>query len=132
MTKRDQALMQATLDQALLLGALRWSSEVKPDVRAPDGEGYTEGWSFNVFSGAVEQGWSSKTTHGSGAAPKAGSRAMTASQGCQDLFSSEVRALEALRHALEVECAQRLLAVDRRLTKARGSAEGVEAAKQRG
>ena len=115
MTKKEQAAMQAAIDRAETLAALRWTGPVEPDVAPPKyGEGYTQGWSFNAHSATVDFGWSSSIYHGRGEAPKEG-EFRSGSQQPRWFFSSETLALQALRHVLEKRAAESLLAVDRRI-----------------
>jgi hypothetical protein len=111
MTKKEQAAMQAAIDRAELLAALRWTAPVEPDVMPPK-EGYSEGWAFNSHSGVIDQRWSTSVFHGSGPAPKQG-RHLSATQGPQRLFSTKEKAIAALRHATETKAAYDLLKIDR-------------------
>lgn len=116
MTKKELAAMQAAIDRAETLAALRWTSEVLPDVMPPESGGYTQGWTFNAYVRNVQIAWSGATVHGYGEAPTRGACYRSASQNSIRLFSTKARALSALRHALEKECAAALLKIDRELT----------------
>lgn len=113
MTKKEQAAMQAAIDRAELLAALRWTSPVERDVPPPS-DGYSEGWTYNAYSKRVERGWSKCVSHGSGPVPVDG-RYTSASQGAQWMYSTEAKALAAMRHELETMAAKSLLEVDRKL-----------------
>lgn len=115
MTKKEQAAMQAAIDRAELLAALRWTGPVAKDV-APPKKGYSEGWTFNAYSMRVEQGWNDSFAHGSGPAPTDG-RFRSGSQQPQWMFSTEAKALAAMRHEVEIEAAQKLLKIDRLIRK---------------
>lgn len=113
MTKKEQAQVEALLQKVRLIGALRWTSEVKPDIAPPD-RGYTTGWNRNASLSypSVDEGWSGSSCHGSGKPPAENQRHWSASQGARSLYSSRLLALKALRHSLEREAATILARVD--------------------
>jgi len=112
MTKQEKA----RLEHAETLAALRWTAPVEKDVPPPEGHGiYSEGWTFNVYAKRVEACWSSVIYHGFGRAPQKGERHSTASQGAKWLFSTEEKALAAMRHEVERQAAADLLAIDRKI-----------------
>lgn len=113
MTKKEQAAMQAAIDRAELLAALRWTAPVAKDVPPPTAGGYSEGWIYNAYSKCVERGWSTAVSHGSGPAPAPGERHTSGSQGARRMFSTEAKALAAMRHELETRAAEVLLKCDR-------------------
>jgi len=116
MTKKERAEMDAAIERAELLAALRWTAPVQPDVAPPQsGGGYTEGWVFNAYSSTVQLEWSGSVLHGSGPAPRDGKRASCASQRSQWMYSTKAKALAAMRHEVERESARKLLAIDKRL-----------------
>ncbi len=92
--------------------ALRWtdSSDIAPDVPPPDGWGeLTTGWTFNAFGRRVEVACSSGGLHAVGRTDK------TTTQRALALFSTReraLRALRALRVALEHEFATELAKID--------------------
>ena len=105
MTKKELARVEQLLERA----ALRWTSEVEPDVAIPTGFGNTTGFLFAGDTSdypRVEPACSSSVHHGFGSAER------TDSQHPRRLFSTRLRALQALRHAVEQECARRLRRVD--------------------
>ncbi|MFA5897789.1 MAG: hypothetical protein WC829_01620 [Hyphomicrobium sp.] len=115
MTKKEKAAMAEAIHRAELLSALRWTAPLAPDIPPPAFGTYSEGWTFNAFSLRVEKGWSTSTAHGSGPAPKDDRRGVSASQNSRHLYSTQAKALAALRHVVETEAAQKLLGIDRRL-----------------
>ena len=58
MTKKEQAAMEAAINRAETLAALRWTAPVQRDVDVPM-NGYSEGWDYNSYSQIVFRGWSS-------------------------------------------------------------------------
>ena len=118
MNKKEQAAMQAAIDRADLLSALRWSAPVERNVAPPD-IGYSEGWDMNAYNKSVWLGWSSSANHGTGPAPKAGGRYMSASQQCRSLYSTKAIALAALRHEVERRAAADLMNIDRQIAEAK-------------
>lgn len=114
MTKKEKAEMQAAIDRAELLAALRWTAPVERDVDIPE-EGYAAGWDYNKSSRLIWRTWTGSLVHGRGEAPKPNQRYYSATQGGRRLFSTPEKALAALRHELECLAAANLLAVDRRI-----------------
>jgi len=114
MTKKEQAAMQAAIDKADHLAALRFSSPIPYDVPIPS-DGYSEGWFFNSYSFRVWQGWSTSTSHGDGPAPTNGQRHYNGSQGPRRMYSTEVLALMAMRYEMANLYAAELMKVDRRI-----------------
>lgn len=109
MTKKEQAAMNAAIERAEMLAALRWTAPVERDVPIPELFGSeTSGWDFNKHSREVFRAWSGSVRNGFGA--KYGG---SASQGGRALFSTRQRALAALRYAMECEYASALLRVDK-------------------
>lgn len=122
MTKKERAEFDALLDKANTLAALRWTAPVAPDVPPPrtgsGSLGFTEGWTFNAHSMIVERAWSEAVSHGKGPYPGR-SPYRSACQSGQSLYSTELMALAALRHALELSAASALKRVDARMAEAR-------------
>ena len=115
MTKKEQAAMEAALNRAETLAALRWTAPVQRDVDLPK-DGYSEGWDYNSYSRIVFRGWSSGVTHGKGPAPTPGAmRTVSASQDARRLYSTEALALAAMRHEIEQRVAADLLKIDRQI-----------------
>jgi hypothetical protein len=117
MTKKEQAAMQAAIDRAETLAALRWTGPVARDVGVPL-QGYSEGWDYNAYSQRVWLGWSSSVSHGDGPAPKGGARQYNGSQNARRMFSTKEKALAAMRHEMEQKFAADLLKVDRQIAAA--------------
>lgn len=126
MTKKEREAMDALIERVELVAALRWTEGVEKDVPAPQpgehGTRYTEGWDFNVYSKEIWRYWSTSVSHGKGDAPKSGERYTSGSQNGRRLYSSELLAAKALRHALEKEAAAKLLDVDRRIAQLKSAA----------
>lgn len=114
MTKKEQAAMQAAIDRAETLAALRWTAPVERDVLPPESGSYSEGWDYNAYNKTVERYWSSAVSHGCGEAPTNGVY-RSGSQNCRRLYSTERLALMAMRHEIEKGAAKALLAIDRKL-----------------
>lgn len=114
MTKKERAAMQAAIDRAELLAALRWTAPVERDVPPPTAFGaYSEGWEFNAHTGTVDRGWSTMISHGRGPTPDSIDKYRSGSQGARWMFSTRARAVAAMRHEIEILAAKRLLACDR-------------------
>lgn len=114
MTKKELAAMQAAIDRAELLAALRWTAPVAKDVPPPTDGGYSEGWTYNAHSLVVERGWSTSVSHGSGTVPER-DKYRSGSQNARWMFSTEARALAAMRYELETMAAEKLMKCDRRM-----------------
>ncbi|MFN9185114.1 MAG: hypothetical protein ACK5WG_00950 [Betaproteobacteria bacterium] len=126
MTKKEQAAMQAAIDRAETLAALRWTWPVERDVGVPL-QGHSEGWDYNANSQRVWKGWSDRVAHGEGKAPEAG-KYRSGAQGSRRMFSTEARALAAMRHEIEQRAAADLMKVDRQIAAAMQAGEAVGAA----
>lgn len=116
MTKKEKAEMQAAIDRAETLAALRWTAPVVRDVGVPN-NGYSEGWDYNSYKKEVFRGWSSSGSHGTGPAPEVG-RYRYASQDARRLYSTEALALAAMRHEIEQKAAADLMKIDRQIAAA--------------
>lgn len=113
MTKAEQMKVESLRIEV----ALRWTGPVECDVPppTPGKGGYTEGWSFNTYTGDVELCWSSCIYHGNGRAPLPGKQRSAGSHGAMSLYSTQERALRALRHEYELQVAAKLREMDRRI-----------------
>jgi hypothetical protein len=103
--------------QLRVVGALRWSdySVPEPDVKPPSigqGSTLTEGWMFNVHTQRVFVACSSASGHALNRVDQ------TTSQGSLALYSTRVRALRALRCAMEQAFAEQLDRIDVQIAKA--------------
>ena len=116
--------MQAAIDRAETLAALRWTSPVQPDVGVPK-TGYSQGWDYNSYSQRVWIGWSSTVSHGTGVIADA--RFVIGVQGARKMYSTKTLALAAMRHELEKKAAADLLKIDRLIATALDTS-GTEAA----
>ena len=116
MTKKEQAAMQAAIDRAETLAALRWTNPVQRDVDLPK-DGYSEGWDYNAWNKTVFIGWSSSVSHGTGPAPEAGKH-RSGGQYPRRYYSTEALALAAMRHEIELMVAADLLKIDRQIAAA--------------
>ena len=112
-TKKEQAEMKAAIDRADTLAALRWTNPVRRDVDVPQ-DGYSQGWDYNAWTQNVFIGWSSTVTHGTGPAPEVGKH-KSGSQQPRRYYSTQVRALAAMRHEIEQKAAVDLLKIDRQI-----------------
>ena len=102
MTKKEKEAME----DALIQCALRSTSEVHPDVLAPNGDGRTKGWM--VRGSDAIYGWSEFSRHGSYSSTHA-------SRGSEDLYSTRILALKAVRYKMEQEFARQLRQIDKKI-----------------
>lgn len=109
MTKKEKAEFEAAILQAKTLAALRWTEPVAPDLPVPKSFEKTSGWHFNDYNKSVMQMWSESVSHGHGTERD---RTISGRQGGKALYSTELLALKALRHAVEREAAAALLKID--------------------
>jgi hypothetical protein len=116
MNKKEQAAMQAAIDRAETLAALRWTNPVQRDVGVPI-DGYSQGWDYNAYTRKVFIGWSCAVSHGTGPAPEAGAH-RSGSQNPKHYYSTEALALAAMRHEIELKTAAELLKIDRQIAAA--------------
>lgn len=89
--------------------ALRFTDAPAPDVPIPKDGTLNKGWLFageRTCDPRVEHACSSAIYHGFGRDDK------TTTQGAASLYSTKLRCLRALRAAVELDCAQRLRAID--------------------
>ena len=122
MTKKEQAqvdAMKAELQllasfhrtepaELQLLASFHRTEPVERDVPrpAPSSDCMSTGWDFNFYAMRVYKACSRSNSHGEG-------WERISSQGGRDLFSSKMRALKAMRYALERDCMTRLALIDR-------------------
>lgn len=122
MTKKERAQHDAAIKAARVAGALRWTSEVKPDIDIPTTVAHlARGWLFNTHNARVAPACSSTVHHSFGRNDR------TETQGPRCLYSTKVLALQAMRHELEREFAQRLAYVDEQIDSARMEEESNDA-----
>lgn len=111
MNKKEKQAYDNAILQAETIAALRWTAAVGCDLRKPNIDEIIFGFDFNVSLLRVNDFYSKFTSHGRG--NKNERISGTASQGGRELFSTELLALKALRHAVELESAKKLLTVDK-------------------
>ena len=115
-SKKATRVIEATRGTMHIVRALRWTDgECKPDMKKPSGRyGPTtiHGWDYNSFTGKVYRMWSKASRHGQGDAP---SPFGGGSQRGRDLYSTKLRALRALRRAIEIDCARKLAKIDEQI-----------------
>jgi len=118
MNKKEQAAFIEITEESEINRALRWSDyETEYDVPKPtSGMGYVNGWSFNSYSRNVYKSWSGMASHGEGHSIN-GERLSNASQGAISQYSTEEKALKAMRRVLERNFATVLAEVDRKIKK---------------
>lgn len=109
MTKKERAEFGAAILKAKTLAALRWTGPVAPDLPVPKSFEKTSGWHFNDHNKSVMQMWSESIAHGYGVERN---RTISGRQGGKALYSTELLALKALRHAVECEAAAALVRID--------------------
>ncbi|HIH2750786.1 TPA: hypothetical protein ACYLN4_006607 [Burkholderia lata] len=119
MNKAERAHVEA-LEQSLREArALRWSDPVEPDLLASSGNEIS-GFYANVYSKKVGVAWSTRTYHGRDCASSKEQKASgtSASQRGIDLYSTKVRALQALRHEIVKQAVKDLAEIDRQIEEA--------------
>ncbi len=105
--KRQEEIARAE-HEARVRAALRWTEEASgPDVEVPTYGGLATGYLFNAYLSRVNEACTSSGLH------SAYRNGRTTTQGARRLFSTRLRALLALRNAVERECAERLAGIDR-------------------
>lgn len=119
MNKTEQKRLDDAEQAARINRALRWSPEPVPTRDLPPGEmnAPSLGWNVNrhrAYDGAVFKAWSDETRHGEGHPTLAQLRGQgfTGSQRGIALYSTKLRALQALRCEVEMDAAQRLASID--------------------
>lgn len=108
MSAKEKRARAEQAQQGQIRAALRWTDPAPPpDVMPP--EGYAElstGFLFNAHSSRINVACSGAASHARGQTDR------TTSQGARRLYSTRLRALQALRNAVEQECAERLARID--------------------
>lgn len=109
MNKKERAEFEA----AIVRAALHWTAPVPPDLPVPaSSDPDTSGWYANLRAHRVERAWSAPYTHGTGAPSRQAMNRCSGSQGGVALHSKRSLALQAVRHAVEVEAAKKLRELD--------------------
>ena len=120
MTKKELAEMTALKRAVLVAGAFVRTPSIKPDVMPPkpcrEGPEYTSGFDYNLYDKSVYSVWSSSINHGKGPIPEEG-KYRNASQNSIPFFSTRLRALQALRGAVERQAANDLADIDEEIQK---------------
>lgn len=116
MNKKEKELYEDALRMQEINKSLRWSDyEDDKDVNIPDHSGrYVNGWSINRGTMNVYESWSSAISHGDGWINE-GDSPRYASQRPIKQYSTEEKALKALRLFMEAKFASLLLDVDKRI-----------------
>lgn len=107
MNKKEQAAFAELQKDLLIARALRFTDPVPADIPIPE-RGLAKGWLFNSYLGNpdVARACSSSVSH------CYGDDNATTSQGATRLYSTKLLALRALRHAVELKCAEILAGID--------------------
>lgn len=114
-SKKATRVIEATRGAMHIVRALRWTdAECEPDMKKPNRYGPTtiHGWGYNDYTQKVLRMWSRSERHGQGDDP---SPFGGGSKGGRDLYSTKLRALRALRRAVEIDCARKLAAIDEQI-----------------
>lgn len=119
MNKAEQKRLDDAEYTARINRALRWSPEPAPTRDLPPGEmdAPSLGWDMNpnrTYGYAVYEAWSTGTRHGEGhpTLEQLRDRNFSGSQRAVPLYSTKLRALQALRCEVEMAAAQRLASID--------------------
>jgi hypothetical protein len=113
LNKVEQQRLVSLRRQIRLARAWNRTQPVEPDVPIPDSGGVlAKGWSFNSYTDRVEVSCSSSISHSTGRNDR------TTTQKPIRQYSSESRALRALRYQVELLSAKRLADIDARIEKA--------------
>ena len=86
--------------------ALRFTGPVEEDVLPPDDMSLNVGFTFNLYRREVAASCSSCISHSTHSSTE------TTTQRSISMFSTELLALKALRHAVELDCAKTLRQID--------------------
>lgn len=111
MNKKEREEFEAMKQALRIARAMRFTTPVAPDVPPPKGSGSTSGWLHNSYRGAAIQAWSESVSHGLGGPDRKSTGG--GSQNSRPLFSTELLALKAMRHEMEMDFAKKLAQVDR-------------------
>lgn len=117
MTKKEQAEFEELRQQLLLAKALRFTEQVERDLHPPQDEKIVNGWNYNDYIGdffyspRVEKACTASNMHGNGKWNHTNARR------AQFLFSTRLKALRALRCAVEQKVASILAKIDAEIEK---------------
>ena len=121
MTKKEKEQVDQLMGELRIMGALRWTFPVRPTVFVGDDEPVLTkkpGYMISLWNREVVRGWTGRVSHGYGDLPDESVRSYTASQGGRKLYATELEALRALRHEVELQSAKNLADVDARIAMA--------------
>ena len=114
MTKKEKAEFDAAILEARTLAALRWTERVEPDVPPPDSHSNLKsGFLYDAHSQEVKPACTSSVGHSFGRADK------TTTQNPRHLYSTMLRALQAMRNEVEMRAARELLRIDKMIAEER-------------
>lgn len=117
MNKKEQAEFAAAKKAVFVARALNWTEPVECDVKVPK-RGETRGYLFNTYNQSIMHALSNEVHHAvsyiDGAPPT-----KTSSQNPTEMYSTELLALRALRHAVECESAEKLAKIDMQISEER-------------
>lgn len=118
MNKKETAAFEQLKHELRLAKALSWTQPIAPDLQPPStqerGDRLVKGWLFNAYSNGYS-GDKTAIACTSSIHHSWGNNDKTTTQGPRHLFSTELRALQALRHEVELQCARRLASIDERI-----------------
>lgn len=110
MNKKELAALASLGQQLREARAFRLTEKVSTDVDPPSGCGaLAKGWMFNSWNDSVSRACTNAVNHNA----TGDDRATT--QRPMHLYSTELRALKALRHEVENICMKRLAEIDKRI-----------------
>lgn len=123
MNKKEKEAFSELKREALLNKSLRWTDgDDSPDLPRPSNyDSYVNGWSINLYRGAVYKSWSSSVFHGDGHVAD-GIRPKSASHKGIAQYSTKVKALIALRRKLELSFASSLADIDMQISEIKNQA----------
>lgn len=110
MNKQEQKAFEDLEQELRLAKALRFTEPVSKDVAPPpyrSADLLRKGFLFNAYSPRVEPACTSSGSHSFGRDD------VTTTQQPVSLYSTRLRALRALRNAVEIECAKKLATIDK-------------------
>lgn len=112
MSKKEREIFEEALFKAELAMAFRWTTGVEPDIPMPKyKDDVTTGWLYSLSAKKVYRAWSTPNSHGNMPfTPRC-----TQYKNGMALYSTETRALLALRHAVEEQAAANLLEIDKEI-----------------
>lgn len=110
MTKKEQREHEELLEKIRILGALRWTEQVNPDlVPSKEWRVIVNGWQYNTYNETIHKACTDSIHHSYFKWDK------TDSHHSIHLYSTELLAPKGLRHAVELECAQKLAKIDKKI-----------------